>query len=465
MAGEKPRGLVKFLAPDVMVGFLVGISSDETRPEYFPLRLSLVALSVALFTSLAETRRFFFSGGDLERFYFVQPTASSRLGSVSGVAFLNIAVNAAIFIPAIVSSSLGRNWPLLMAVWLLLAILVSVSVYLVLLFFVASLPHKASGRALTVLQAVMALVLLAAFQLSARLNLDIDPVRLLPYSAAIFLTASAAFSIFPFPENLVSKLNENISSTFADLFTTAEKLKRFLFIRSGEEEAGFMFFIANLFRSSALRLATIGVAATPVMVAIFWSMQGTTFMKFGSYAGFRDPNFIAPIASLTVSGVLIFYFLSQNIISSRDHDAVWLFKSRNNFNVGRFVMGVRKGMLVTVHLPVTALIFLVALFTNTFLGSLMTAMTYYFLVHVAASWFSVMQKRFPFSVPFVQLAATETINLIFMMVYSMTVSIALFMAYGNPGRLLLLNLFAFILVGIIEYSSAGIVNKRVKLSA
>lgn len=465
IAGEKPRGLVKFLAPDLIVGFFVGVSSDETRPEYFPLRLSLVALGVALFTCLAETRRLFFSGGDLERFYFVQPTVSSRLGTASGVIFLNAAVNAAIFIPAIVASPLGREQPLQMVVWLLLTILASVSAYLVLLFFVAFLPHKAADRTLTVLQAVMALVLLAAFQLSARLDFALDPVRILPVSAGLFLVTSAVFSVFPFSENLISKLSENVSSAFADVFTIAERVKKLLLIRSDEEEAGFMFFIANLFRSSGLRLSTIGVAATPVMVAIFWSMQGARFTRFNSYLGFRDPNFIAPIASLTVSGVLIFYFLCQNIVSSRDHDAIWLFKSHRDFNTGQFVMGVRKGMLVTVHLPVTALIFLVSLFTNTFAGSLMTAITYYFLVHVAASWFSVMQKRFPFSVPFAQLAVTETANLVFMLAYSMVVSVALFLSYGSLGQFLLLNLFAFILVSIIEYSSVGIVNKRVKLGA
>lgn len=465
ISGEKPRGLLKFLTPDMIVGFFVGISSEEMNPGYFAARLSLVAVGVGLFTLLAETRRFFFSGGDVERFYFVQPTAASRLGSISGVIFLNLAVTIAVFIPAIVLSSIGRANPLQMAVWLLLTILVSTAAYLIILLPLALLPRKVADRTLTVLQAVMALALLGAFQLSAKLRLALDPFSILTASAIFFAAVSTVFATFPFHENLVLKLNGNASSSLADLFGVAERVKRLLLIRSDEEEAGFIFLAANLLRNSAFRLSTIGVAATPVMIAVFWSMQKARVMNFHLYPRLMDPNFVAPIASLVVSGVLIFYFICQNVLSSRDHDAMWLFRSQGGFNTGRFVLGVRKGLLVAVHLPVTALVFLVLVFTNPFWPSLLAAATYYFLVHVAASWFSVMQRRFPFSAPFTPLGVTETVNLVFMLAYSMAVSVVLFTAYGNVSDLLMVNLFAFILVGIIELLSVGIVNKRLKLSA
>lgn len=449
----------------MVVGVFVGLSSGEIGLQHFPVRITIVAIGVALFTTLAETRKFFFSGGDVERFYFVQPTASSRLGSVSGVIFLDMAVTAAVFIPAIVFSSFGRSYPVQTASWFLLSILISITLYFFLLFLLALLPRKAADRGLTILQAVMALVLLGAFQLSTRFDFPLNPDLLLRAVVLLFAATVGAFGMLPVSENLVSKLSGNDSAPLADLFGGAERLKRLLLIRSEEEEAGFMFFTSNLFRNSSFRLSTIGVAATPVMIAVFWSMQGARFMTFNIYKGFLDADFVAPIASLVVSGVLIFYFLCQNVISSRDHDAMWLFRSQGDFNIGRFVLGVRKGVLVTVHLPVTIILFLISTITGSLEASLMAAVTYYFLVHVAASWFFVMQKRFPFSAPFTQLGVTETANLVFMLVYSLVVSVVLFLAYGNFSSLLMVNLLAFILVGVIEFSSVGIVNKRVKLSA
>ena len=64
ISGEKSRGILKFLAPDILIGLFLGVSPDGSRAEYFCLRAAVVATGVALFTSLAETRRFFFSGGD-----------------------------------------------------------------------------------------------------------------------------------------------------------------------------------------------------------------------------------------------------------------------------------------------------------------------------------------------------------------------------------------------------------------
>lgn len=425
IAGERPRGLLKFLAPDFLVGFFLGISSDGIPARYFPFRVALVTVGVALFMSLAETRKFFFSGGDMEQFYFVQPTASARLSSVSGLIFLNLAISAAIFVPAVVLSPVAVTHPIQMLAWLLLSACTAISLNFLLLILLALLPREAANRALTLLQVLMALVLLAAFQLSARFKLSVHYAWLMPSSAGLFLLTSVLFAAFPFSESLVSKFSENGSASLADLFGVVERLKRPLLIRSGGEEAGFMFFLANLFRSSSFRLSTIGVAATPVMVAVYWSMQRVRFMRFDLFPDLLSADFVAPIASITVSGILVFYFLSQNVLSSRDHDARWLFESRKDLDAGRFVLGVRKGLLISVHVPVTILVFLVSMFGNTLPVSLITAATYYSLVHVAASWFSITQKRFPFSVPFTRIGLTETASLIFMLAYSFLVTVSL----------------------------------------
>lgn len=463
IVGEKPRGLLRFLAPDFLVGFFLGISSEAMPARYLPFRVALVTVAVALFTSLAETRKFFFSGGDIEQFYFVQPTASARLSSVSGLIVLNVATAAAIFIPAAIASPFALIYPVRMLGWLLLSVFAAVSLNFALLILLALLPRVAANRGLTLLQVLMALFLLAAFQLSVRIEVAIHFAWLMPTSVALFILTSVLFAVFPFSDSLVVKFSEDGSSSLADFFAVAERLKRPFFIRSAEEEAGFMFFLANLFRSSSFRLSTIGVAATPVMVALYWSMQRVRFMRFNLLPGLLDANLAAPLASIAVSGVLVFYFLSQGVLSSKEHDARWLFESRRELDAGRFVLGVRKGLLASVHLPVTLLVFLVSLFSNTLVVSAIAAVTYYSLVHVSASWFSIMQRRFPFSVPFTRLGVTETVNLIFMIAYSLLVAVVLFAAYGNVGKLLMVNLLAFILVGILESFSVGIVNKRVKL--
>lgn len=464
IAGERAKGLLKFLAPDILVGLFLGISSEGIPVQYFPFRIMLVTVGICLFTSLAETRRFFFSAGDMEQFYFVQPTASSRLASVSGMIFLNLAIATSVFIPVIVVSPVGMAQPLEMIGWLLLSTCLSVSLYFVLLFLLSLLPDKGANRTLTVLQVLMALFLLAAFQLSARMELSVHTMWLIPFSVALLAITTFLFLAFPFSEKLVMKLGWNSSVSVTDLFAASERVKKLLMIHSADEEAGFMFFLANLFRNSSFRLSTIGVAGTPVMVAVYWSMQRIRLMRFNLFSGFFSPDFVAPIGSLVVSGIVVYYFLSQNILSSRDHDAVWMFKARKDFNKGRFVLGVRKGLLIIVHVPVTLVILLVSLFANPPLAAFAAAATYYFLVHVAISWFSAMQRRFPFSVPFAPLGVAETLNLLFMLAYSFLAIVALFAAYGNAGSLLTMNLFAFILIGILEYFSVGIVNRRVKLS-
>lgn len=463
IAGERSRGLLKFLAPDILVGLFLGLSSDGMSPQYLPFRAALVTVGISLFTSLAETRRFFFSAGDVENFYFVQPTASSRLASVSGMIFINLAIAAAVFVPVTLVSSVGMARPVEMIVGLLLSACISVSLYFILIFILSSLPPKGMNRMLTVLQVLMALMLLAAFQLSPRMEVFVNSAWLIPLCIGMLALTAFLFSVLPFSENLVSKLGHKDTASAADLYAAAERIKKFLFIRSSDEEAGLMFFLANLFRNSSFRLSTIGVAGTPIMVAVYWSMQRIRFMRFSPFYGYYNPDFVAPIASLVVSGIVVCYFLSQNVLSSRDHDAVWMFESQKGFDTGRFVLGVRKGLLITVHVPVTLLILLVSLFANPPLVAVATAATYYFMVHVAVSWFSVMQKRFPFSVSFAPLGVTETVNLLFMFAYSFLVIVVLFGAFGKPGKLLMVNLFAFILVGVLEYSSVGIVNRRVKL--
>ena len=107
ISGERSRGILKFLAPDIFIGLFLVISPDSTRVEYFSVRVAIVATGVALFTALAETRRFFFSGGDIERFYFVRPTVSSRIASISGMLVLIFLIVAAVFVPALLLSPGG----------------------------------------------------------------------------------------------------------------------------------------------------------------------------------------------------------------------------------------------------------------------------------------------------------------------------------------------------------------------
>lgn len=461
ISGEKSRGLLKFLAPDILIGVFLAVSSESTRPESFPARVALVAVGVALFTSLAETRRFFYSGGDMERFYFVRATAASRIASVSGMLFLNFMISAAVFVPVLVLSPFAAS-PAVMTAYLLITVCAAASVYFVLLFLVVVFPARAANRLLTVLQVVMALALLAAFQLSSGVEFSAD-ISSIPYAIlGLFAAISFVFVRFPVSETLADKLGREDPGVGVDLVRLTENLRAPLMIRSDEEKAGFMFVASNLLRSSQFRLSTIGVAGTPVMVAVYWTMQRTRFMSFMDHGLFFGPQSVAPAASLVISGIVVWYFLSQNVISSRDSEAAWVFRAQGEFNTGRFVLGVRKGLLISVHVPVTLLIFLVSLFVNPPLAAFATAATYYFLVHVAASWFSALQKRLPFSAPFTPLGVTETINLFFMFGYSFLSVMAFFFIYGNVQRLLMVNILAFILIGVLEYSSVGIVNKRVQ---
>ena len=461
ISGERSRGILKFLAPDIFIGLFLVISPDSTRVEYFSVRVAIVATGVALFTALAETRRFFFSGGDIERFYFVRPTVSSRIASISGMFVLIFLIVAAVFVPTLLLSPGGFRFIASGIPMMVASVCASTSIYFLLIFILALVPAGAANRALTFLQIFMALALLATFQLSARVDFLADPMVLILAALLLFFSLAILFVLLPFSERLVEKLGYESEGSIADLVGIVERIKKPLLIQSDEEKAGLMFFLSNLFRSSQFRLSTIGVAGTPVMVAVYWSMQRLPLMSFDPFRHYFAPNYIAPVASLVVSGIVVQYFLSQNVLSSRDHEAGWVFKVRRKFDSGKFVLGVRKGLLLFVHVPVTILVFVASLFTNPPAIAFAVAATYYFMVHVAASWFSVAQRRLPFSVPFTPLGAPETVNLVFMFVYSFLVTMALIFAYGSTGKLLMVNLLAFILIGVLEFSSVAIVNKRV----
>ncbi len=464
IGGEGLRGALKFLAPDFLVGIFLALSSGDAGESNLVYRFALVSAGVALFTLVVETRRFFFSGGDTENFYFVQPTALFRLTSMLSVILLDLAVIVSVMIPLFLLSSTAEVYFSEIVIASLAAFCFSVSIYFLLLFFVSSLPGRAANLSLTLLQILLALALLAVFQLSSGAKGITDFSSLIWFSLVSLFIISFFFAAFPFPEKLIAKLNESGSTSRVDLQSIVERIKTAVFIRSDEEEAGSIFFLSNLFRNSSFRLSTIAIAATPVMVAIYWSMQKTPFLRFDLFPGFVDAEFVAPIASLVVAGVMVHYFLSQNLLGSRDHEASWLIETHGDFNIGKFVLGFRKALLLTIHIPMVVAIFFVLIFRNSLLASAITAITFYFLTHVSASWFSIMQKKFPFSLPFTRIGALETANLIFMLAYSFIVTVVLYFSYGQIEKLLMVNILAFILVGILELFSSRIVNKRVKLS-
>ncbi len=462
--GEGFRGLLKFLAPDLLVGFFLALTAEGVSILLFADRVASVAFGVALFTLIAETRKLFFNGGDMERFYFVQPTLAFRLSSASAIFLLDLMVTFSVFLPVILFSGAGLLNPLIMAQAFLSASCLSVSLYVLIVFLVSFLSEKMLNPALTGIQLLTALVLLALFQLSTGLDIRLSSGGVLYASLVTLLAMSLVFVSYPAGEELSKKLNRNRSGSRFDLLRILDRVRTFAMIRSSEEKAGFMLFLSSITRNPSFRLSTIGIAATPVMVAVYWSMQGARIMTFRLFPGFVNSDLVAPMASLVVSAVLVHYFLSQNVLSSVDHEAKWLVETAGNVNAGRFVLGVRKSMLLAVHLPMTAFVYFVLIFENPPLNAAVAAVTFYLLSHVAASWFSVMQKHLPFSLPFTRLGAIEAVNLVFMLAYSLLVSVALFFSFGQPEKLLTVNILAFILVGILETFSTRLVNRRVRLS-
>lgn len=463
--GDGLRGILKFLAPDILVGLFLALTAGGFDEALFPNRVALVATGVALFTLIAETRKLFFSGGDIEDFYFVRPTFAYRISSTLAIFIIGSLVSLSIFLPAALFSAAGHTYFIQIVFGFLTSSCVSVSVYFLVMSVLSWFSPETSNPILTVLQLVMALLLLAVFQLSSGADIPFSSVSSFAASAVILLAVFFVFAAFPFAERLNSRFNVNRSSDRHDLVYMVAGIRKLAMVKSGEEEAGFMFYAATLLRNPSFRLSTIGIAATPVMVAVYWSMQGVRFLSFQSYLGFVNSDVVAPLVSLVVSAVLVHYFLSQNVLSSVDHEASWLVRTAGDFNVGRFVLGVRKSLLVMVHIPMTALVFFVVVSENPIPVALASAVTFYLLSHVAASWFSVMQRDLPFSLPFTRIGAIETVNLIFMVLYSMIVSVALFFSFDHPEKLLTVNILAFILVGLLELFSTRIVNRRVKLSA
>ena len=172
--GEGFRGVLKFLAPDLLVGFFLALTAEGVSGLLFVDRVASVAFGVALFTLIAETRKFFFNGGDIERLYFVQPTLAFRLSSASAIFLVDLMVTFSIFLPVILFSGAGLLNPLTMAQAFLSASCLSVSLYLLIVFLVSFLSEKMLNPALTGIQLLTALVLLALFQLSTGLDIRLS---------------------------------------------------------------------------------------------------------------------------------------------------------------------------------------------------------------------------------------------------------------------------------------------------
>ncbi len=462
------KAVFRFLAPNVLIGICMAISMVNGPDSGFKFRLGSVACGVALFILVAETRRIFFSGGDIEHFYFVQPTKISRLASILAVFALDVAVILSVFVPSLimvipVSGSLTG-----VVLACIVAVCASSACYLLVVFAVASLPEQAADISLTILQVFMVLVLLAVFQLP----LGTGPVNgslVLTFSCLLFLASWAIFLLLPIQEHLIPKLNRHDLGTRLDFVSLVERMKRFMLIRSKEEEAGSIFFLSNLLRNSSLRLSTIGIAATPIMVAIYWSMKGVRFLNFDAVSMLFPAESVAPISSLIASGILVHYFLSQNLLSSKDHEAKWMLSefmfanhAHDGSGVGKFMLGFRKSFLLTVHVPMSVLVFCVIFAKESFLSAFVSALTFYLLTHVAASWFFTFQKRLPFTLPFTQIGSVDFLGMLSMFVYSFLAIIVLYFCYGSLQSIIAMDFIAFVLIGVLEMFSVKLVNHRVK---
>lgn len=456
--------LFKFLAPDFLAGIMMALSIGNRADASFAARVGVVACGIALFTLIVETRKLFFTGGDVEDFYFVQPTRISRFASLSTIIILDFVVILIAVIPSVLLVSFDSELLAKILSATVLAVYLSTSTYLVVVFFISSLSKRVTNSSLTIIQILMALILLAVFQLPSvtENSFQLNSTHLI--YGTLLLASGILFLVFPFQEKLVSKLREYGSASNTNLVLATERLRKVIFVRSSEEEAGFLLFLANIFRGRSFRLSTIGTAATPVMVSVYWVLRGFHFVRFDMSGELLTSGFVAPIASLVTTGILVHYFLSQSLLGSMDHDAVWLFDTAPGFSFGKFVRGVRKSLLVAVQVPMAIAIFIVIIQRDNFVESALTALTFYALTNIAACFFSMMQKNLPFTLPFTQLRSRGVIDLIFVFIYSLIVTFALLASYGNIGKLLMLNLFAFILVGIIEFFSPGIIDRRMRLN-
>jgi hypothetical protein len=456
--------LFKFLAPDLLAGIMMALSIGNRADASFAARVGVVACGIALFTLIVETRKLFFTGGDVEDFYFVQPTRISRFASFSTIIILDLVVVLIAVIPSVLLVSFDTELLARILSASVLAVCFSTGIYLVVLFLISSLPKRVANSSLTITQILMALILLAMFQLPSvtENSFQVNSTQLI--YGTLLLVSGILFFVFPIQEKLVAMLREDGSASNTNLVLATERLKKVVFMRSSEEEAGFLLFLSNIFRGRSFRLSTIGTAATPVMVSVYWALRGFHFVRFDMSGELPTSGFVAPIASLVTTGILVHYFLSQSLLGSIDHDAVWVFDTAPKFSFGKFVRGVRKSLLVAVQVPMTIAIFIVIIQRDNLVESTLTALTFYALTDIAACFFSIMQKNLPFTLPFTQFRSGGVIDLIFVLIYSFIATFALSVSYGNIGKLLMLILFAFILVGIIEFVSPGIIDKRMRLN-
>ncbi len=463
------RAALKFLAPDFFIGVFLAFSSKNESDASLALRLGMVSCGVALFTLVVETRKLFFTGGDLENFYFIQPTRASRSASLSAVIVLNLVIIFSVILPSVISTFPGSaSFTKILSVCISAACFSS-TLYLLMLFAVASMPRRAADLTLTILQIAMALALLSTFQLPSVAenlfglgNSQITSYSLSLFSCFMLIVACSVFLAFPVQEGLISKLNQYSAVARVDLASFMEHIKGITMIASKEEEAGFMFFLSNIFRNSSFRLSTIGIAAMPIMIAIYWSVRGVYFLSFTALPAFFTVELVAPLASLTISGIMVYYFLSQNVLSSKDYEAKWMLKANSGFDVGKYMLGIRKSLLLVVHVPMVVVIFFIMLTGESILLATISALTYCFLTMAAASWFFIMQKRLPFSLPFTQIGSVDLLGMVSMFGYSFLVVIVLYFSYGNLENLLIVNLVAFLLIRVLELLSVKIVNSRVK---
>ena len=465
VGGEGAKGVIKFFLPYLLVGFFLALTYSGLKWPDVMHQLEIVGIGIALFTSIAETRKLFYTGGDTEDFYFVQTNFLFRATFACAIFVLNISLAISIFLPVILLSSPVLTSPGEIAAGVLSVAFLSSSAYLFLLAAVSVAGRKVANISLTGIQIAMALLLLGLLPLTTDTGLGGWVTSDLRIPLISFIVISLVFVSFPIPEALVSKLAYIDQVKSVDLVRVVNSLKTPAFIRSSEEEAGFVFVLSGIIRDPAFRLSSIGVGATPIMVAIYWSLRRIPVMTFSMPYAILSTDLAAPFASIVVSGVIAHYFISQNLVSSRNHEAKWILESAGNFQRGKFVLGARKALLLTIHVPMTLGIFLCLVFTSPLIVAIAATATFYFLCHVAASWFSAMQTNLPFTLPFSRVGATEMINLVFMMVYSALVVFAIYFSIGQPLELLMLNVFAVILISLLEFYSSSIVSKRARLSA
>lgn len=463
MGGEGIRGIIKFLAPDLLVGAFLAFSAVDVMSATSFGRLYLVSMGVALFTLIVETRKFFYSSGDLERFYFVQPTVAFRVSSAVVIAVVDVIVILSLALPFLLINPYAASHPQQMAAAIAAAAFTSFASYLIIVLVIASAPRRIMNLILTLLQVFTAIALVGMFQLSTDLRSNYESRTLI----WIFAAASAVLLLIPLCLPVFERLQEHLNTIDSrrnfDLVSLSDHVRSIIRLGGDEERAGFILLLSNLLRNSSFRLSTIAVASTPVMVAVYWSVRHARIVDITTSFGPMQAELIAPFASVVVSGILVHYFLSQGILSSRNSEATWSIRINAPFDSGKFVAGVRKAMLVCVQLPMSCLIFLVVAFNNNLAVSCLAALTFFSLTQTSAIWFSVMQRSLPFSVPYSRVGPVEGANLVFMFSYSFVVCAGLLFTFTRVGSLLMLNVFAFIFMAILVSLSRRIVNRRIRL--